>query len=96
MQVRNAVVGEARALVASYETLRGRLTRYTDSLLPAAERNLTLVRAGFPAQRGRLDLLVAQRTLLDLRLERAELVAELVVLAAQLEGLAGVPLDTLR
>lgn len=89
--VRNELAGAFEVARTRYETSRERLRNLTERMLPAAERGLAQAQEGY--RLGRLpflELIDAQRTLADVRLQTLETRRDVAVASAEVMSLVRV------
>jgi outer membrane protein TolC len=95
-QARSDKAGEFVATLAALRDFERRRALFDDDVLPLAQRSYDLARQGYASGTVMyLDLIEAQRTLLETRLMAAEARAMREQMLAELEMLAGVDVETL-
>jgi outer membrane protein TolC len=86
--MRRAHLAEARGMVAEWESLRARLTRYDATLMPLARERVTATLDAYRAGAAMLtQVLEARRAEIDVRIARLELERDLARVWAQLNYL---------
>ncbi len=81
---------DLRVALYHYDDARRKVNLFRDTLVPKAEQSLTAARAAFTAGEGRfLDVIDAERTLLEFRLQAELALADQAIRLAELERLAG-------
>ncbi len=89
------VEAQVRALWQKLESVRARLKRLTESVLPTLDENQRLSTVAFRAgEIGLLQLVVVNRQLIDARRDHLEALAELVQTRIELEKAAGWPTES--
>jgi outer membrane protein TolC len=81
---------DLRVALYHYDDARRKVNLFRDTLVPKAEQSLTAARAAFTAGEGRfLDVIDAERTLLEFRLQAERALSDQAIRLAELERLAG-------